>query len=123
MIGILCWVVELGRIEIAYETYVLSWYLVQPQTGHFVQVFHIFKYLGIHKDTYLGIKPTIYELLEPLTINRKIKQTNNMYPDTVKDFPQNYLPPIGYPIYVSYFVDSNHAGGKTTRSSKSDIIL
>ena len=49
MIGVLHWVVELGRIDIAYEIYVLSRYLVQSHTGHFVQMLHIFKYLGIQR--------------------------------------------------------------------------
>ena len=51
MIGIINWVIEMGRIDIAYEISVLSWYLSQPQTGHFVQALHIFKYLDINKNT------------------------------------------------------------------------
>ena len=47
LIGILRWLVKLGRIDIGYKVYVLSRYLVQPKTGHLNQVFHILNYLGI----------------------------------------------------------------------------
>ena len=62
MIGILRWAVELSRIYIAYEISVLRCYLVQPQTGHFLQALHIFKYLDIHKDSNLAFNPAISEL-------------------------------------------------------------
>ena len=41
MSGILSWVVELGRIDVSYEIFVLSQCLVQLCTGHFVQALHI----------------------------------------------------------------------------------
>ena len=43
LIGIMRWTVELGRIDISYEIYVLSRYLAQPWTGHLVQALYIFK--------------------------------------------------------------------------------
>ena len=43
IIRILKWTVALGRIDIAYEIYVLSRYFSQPRTGHLVQALHIFK--------------------------------------------------------------------------------
>ena len=88
MIGILCWVVEVGRIDIDHDISVLSLYLVQPRTGHFVQSLHIFKYLDIQKDIDLAFKYAISEFSEPLTIDIKIKHMNSMYPDTVGYLPQ-----------------------------------
>ena len=87
MIEIICWVFELGRINIAYEVSVLSLYLVQHQNGHLVQVLHIFKYLDIHKDINLAFNPAISEFSDPLTVNIKIKHMKKMYPDAVKNFP------------------------------------
>ena len=54
MIGILRWLVEVGRIKIAFEVSSLSSYLVYPRTEHFVQALHIFKYLDIHKKNELA---------------------------------------------------------------------
>ena len=55
--GIICWVVELGRIDIDYEVSILSSYLVQPRNGHIMQALHMFKYLDIQKDNYLTCNP------------------------------------------------------------------
>ena len=71
--GIICWVVELGRIDIDYEVSILSSYLVQPRNGHIMQALHMFKYLDIQKDNYLACNPSLSELSDPITTNRKIK--------------------------------------------------
>jgi hypothetical protein len=47
LIGVLRWIVELGRIDIAFEVSSLSKFLAGPRTGHLVQAIHIFKYLEI----------------------------------------------------------------------------
>ena len=47
----------------------------------------------------------------------------NIYPDTVKDFPPNYLPPRGNHIHVICFVYSAHAGDKITFCYQSGTIL
>ena len=48
LIGVLCWIIELGRIDITYEVSSLSKFLAKPQTGHIYQVLHIFKDLDMH---------------------------------------------------------------------------
>ena len=45
MIGVLRWIVELGRIDIQLEVSLLSQYLVQPRKGHLSQACNIFRYL------------------------------------------------------------------------------
>ena len=65
IIGILRWVVELGRIDIAFEVSLLSRYLVQPGTGHLVQALHIIKYLNIHFKNDLAFDPAIHEIEDP----------------------------------------------------------
>jgi len=45
LIGILHWIVELGRIDIMVAVLMLSSYSMQPRIGHLDQVFHIFGYL------------------------------------------------------------------------------
>ena len=50
LVGVLCWIIELGRLDIAYEVSCLSRYLAAPRTGHLVQVLHIFKYIELHSS-------------------------------------------------------------------------
>ena len=45
LIGVLCWMVELGRIDIGFEVSVMSQHMAHPRVGHLTQVLHIFKYL------------------------------------------------------------------------------
>ena len=49
MVGILRWAVELGQVNIYYETAILSHYLVCPRKGHLEALYHIFAYLKSHQ--------------------------------------------------------------------------
>ena len=66
LIGVLRWLVELGRIDTAFEVSVLSQHMTHPRTGHLVQALHIFKYLDVHKENMLSFDPTYLDLPEPL---------------------------------------------------------
>ena len=45
LIGMLCWVVELGRIDICLEVSMMSSYLALPREGHLKEVLHMFAHL------------------------------------------------------------------------------
>jgi hypothetical protein len=47
LIGILRWAVELGQIDIALETALMSQYSASPREGHIEAVYHIFAYLTL----------------------------------------------------------------------------
>ncbi len=49
LIGILCWTVELGQIDIHLSVALLEQYLAQPHNGYLDQVFHIFAYLKANR--------------------------------------------------------------------------
>ena len=53
LIGILRWIVELGRIDICLEVSMMSSHLAMPRKGHLDQVLHIFAYLCIYHNTEL----------------------------------------------------------------------
>ena len=57
MVGILRWAVELGRVDIYYETAILSHYLVCPRKGHLEALYHIFAYLKSHQSFNLVFDP------------------------------------------------------------------
>jgi hypothetical protein len=50
LIGILRWVVEIGRIDIYLEVSLLSQYQANPRLGHLEAIYHIFSYLKSHLD-------------------------------------------------------------------------
>ena len=45
LIGVLRWVVEIRRVDILYETSIMSTHLELPRVGHLEQLFHVFGYL------------------------------------------------------------------------------
>lgn len=46
LIGIIRWMIELGRVDILYEVSQLSKNLAEPRVGHLYQVIHIFHILS-----------------------------------------------------------------------------
>jgi hypothetical protein len=50
LIGILCWAVEIGRIDIFLKTSLLSQYQANPRFGQLEAAYHIFAYLKKHPD-------------------------------------------------------------------------
>ena len=50
LIGILQWIVELGRVDMNCEVSMMSSHLVMPREGHLAQVYHIFAYLKKHHN-------------------------------------------------------------------------
>ena len=62
LIGVLRWIVELGRIDIAYEVSSLSKFLARHRTGHIYQALHIFKYLEAHVNNNLSFDPLCHNI-------------------------------------------------------------
>ena len=62
VIGILRWICELGRIDILFETSILSQYLAQPRIGHLQQALNIFYYLKHHDRSWMVLDPTYLEV-------------------------------------------------------------
>ena len=58
LIGILQWIVELGRIDICLEVSMMSSHLAMPRKGHLDQVLHIFAYLRKYHSTELVYDPS-----------------------------------------------------------------
>ena len=65
LIGVLRWIVELGRIDIGYEVSVLSSFMCNPRTGHLQQALHIFKYLDIHSNNVIAFDPAYLDIPNP----------------------------------------------------------
>ena len=51
LIGVLIWIVELGKVDINVEASMLSSRLVMPREGHMKELLHVFTYLKKHMST------------------------------------------------------------------------
>lgn len=58
LIGVLCWIVELGRVDIGVEVSMMSSHLALPQVGHLQELYHIFAYLKAHANSEMVFDPT-----------------------------------------------------------------
>jgi hypothetical protein len=120
LIGILRWTVELGRIDIYTDVALLSSHLVEPQTGHLEQVFHIFCYLRAHLNSHLVFDPK-YVTWEDASF--KHYDWADFYRDAAEPLPPNAPEARGQPVQINAFVDANHAGNKVTRRSHTGILI
>ena len=127
LIGVLRWIVELGRIDINYEVAVLSQYLACPRRGHLIQAIHIFKYLDIHRESFLSFDPPYLDIEEPLDQDknptRKSINMKEFYPDAEEILPTNCPEPRGRPVQINCFVDADHASNVVTRRSQTGILI
>ena len=58
LIGVLRWIVELGRVDINFEASMLSSHLVVPREGHMKELLHVFVYLKKHLNTEMVFDPS-----------------------------------------------------------------
>ena len=58
LIGVLIWIVEIGRVDINTELSMLSSHLALPRSGHLDAVFHIFAYLKKKQNSEMVYDPT-----------------------------------------------------------------
>ena len=58
LIGVLRWIVELGRVDINTEVSMMSSHLALPRSGHLDEVFHIFAYLKKKHNSEMVYDPT-----------------------------------------------------------------
>ena len=58
LIGILCWMVKLGRVDIYTEVSMMSSCLAMPRRGHLDALFRVFAYLKKNHNTCMVFNPT-----------------------------------------------------------------
>lgn len=118
-IGILRWAVELGRIDIATEVSIMAGFSAAPRVGHLNAVFDIFAYLKRHTRSRIVFDP-IYPNLPQGT---EQPDWTDFYKDVKEQVPLDAPEPLGKPVEMTAFVDSDHAGDKVTRRSRTGVLI
>jgi hypothetical protein len=120
LIGILRWIVELGRIDIMVNVSILSSYSMAPRQGHLDRVFHIFGYLKQNKRATIVFDESHVEWDKS---SFEKQGWCDFYRDGKENIPSNMPIPRGNPVQINCFVDSDHVGNKATRQSQTGIII
>jgi len=111
-LGVLRWIVELGRIDIMTEVSMLSSHNAMPREGHLEGIYHIFSYLKGHENSKLVFDPAYPEIDD-----RRFKKDvdwQDFYPKATDELPPGMPEPLGLPVDISCFVDADHAGNLLT---------
>ena len=114
---------ELGRLDIYYETAVLSQYLASPREGHLEAVYHIFAYLKKHLKFSIVFDPREVALDESAFSHVSVSEWRDFYGDVAEELPSRMPKPKGNAVTITCFVDANHAGNLVTRRSQTGILL
>jgi hypothetical protein len=120
-IGILRWIVEIGRIDIITEVSLLASHLAMPRMGHLMQVWHIYAFLKQRHNGCLIFDPT-YPRID-LNDFKDGEDWKEAYGDVKEPRPSNAPKPRGRGVVVRVFVDSDHAGEALTRRSRTGYLI
>ena len=127
LVGILRWLVELGRVDINLEVSKLSSFLAGPRIGHLHQAFHIFKYLRNHENSWIPLDPckliVNWNGTDEQSPGTRREMMKKIYQDAEEDIPMNAPEPRGESVQVNCYVDADHAGDKVTRRSHTGILI
>ena len=122
LIGILRWMVELGRVDICLEVSMMSSHLALPREGHLEQVLHIFKYLEKYHNTEMVFDPADPEIDEG-AFERKDWASSEFGATLSEVLPGNMPQPRGMGFTMSAMVDADHAADTTSRKSRTGFLV
>ena len=127
LVGMLRWIIELGRVDILLETSLLSSYLACPRVGHLHQALHIFHYLKHHNNSWLPMDPQKLDIEwtgpAELSPENRRKAMKEIYREAKEEIPENMPEPRGESVQINLYVDADHAGNKITRRSHTGILI
>jgi hypothetical protein len=118
LIGILRWIVELGRVDICLEISMLSSHLVLPREGHLEQVFHIFAHLKKYHNTEVVYDPSDPVIDEAQFDAKDWASSEFGHLDRVEELRPNIPEPKGQGFVIRAKVDADHASDSVTRRSR-----
>ena len=117
--GVMRWMVEIGRIDIATEISQLSSFVAILRRGHLVNTLYVMSYLNIKHNsmfvlnrTYPGIEIDQFQTGHDWT---------PFYEGVEEALPPNAPKQLGKHVKFRMFVDSDHAGDKAVRRSRTGL--
>ena len=119
LIGILRWLVELGRIDICAEVSMMSSYNCMPRVTHLYAVLNIFSYLQANLDWKIVMDSAYNDHLPKLDK----RDWSEFYPFAEKKDPPDMPEALGRAVELTMFVDASHATNLVTRQSRTGVLI
>ena len=123
LIGILWWIVELGRIDICLEVLMMPSHLAMPRKGHLDQVLHIFTYLCKYHNTELVNDPSDPVVEHDVFEQRDWTSSEFGIVQGKDEIPPNMPEPRGQGFIMCAKVDADHASDTITRHSRMGFLV
>jgi hypothetical protein len=125
LMGILVWLVVIGRIDVAHATSSLSRFTACPRKGHLDRVLRVFGYLKKRPNRRIVVdsRDPIYRGGEDALSIDFTKELGTKYPDAVEEIDVNLPEALIDEMEITVFVDSDHAHDKVTRRSITGMII
>ena len=125
LIGILRWIVELGRAGICVEVLTMSSNIALPRKGHMEQVPHMFMYLKVNTNSEMVFDSSEVEF-DGADFPRQ-DCSYSIYTTYDCELKEELLPkmpkPRGNVMIMMVYIDSDHAGDTVTRSSRTGFFI
>lgn len=122
LIGVLRWIVELGRVDICLEVSMMSSHLVLPREGHLAQVFHIFAYLKKYHNTEMVFDPSDPVIDQDQFEPRDWSSSEFGHVEGKEELPPKMPEPRGRGFIMRAKVDADHASDTVTRRSRTGFL-
>ena len=121
LIGVLCWIVELGRADLVMEISALVSTMALPREGHICAVYQMFAFLKTRHNGVMVFDPTEPDIDE--TKFKKEDWSATPYGPCSEELPINAPEPLGIGFIMRAFVDSDHAGDMITHRSRTGFNI
>jgi hypothetical protein len=125
IIGMLNWVVTIGRLDVAFSTSSLSRFTACPREGHLDRSLHVFGYLKKRPNRRIVVdsRDPIFENCEDDFEIDYTVELESMYPDAFEEIDANLPEAMFDELAITAFVDSDHAHDKVTRRSVTGLLI
>ena len=123
LIGVLRWIVELGRVDICLECSLMSSHLALPRKGHLDNVLRIFSHLRSHHNAELVFDPSDPVIDESDFERRDWTSSEFGHVDGKEAISTEMPEPRGQGFIMRSKVDADHAADTTTRRSRTGFFV
>ena len=125
LIGMLNWVVTIGRFDVAHATMSLSRFSACPRKGHLERVLKVFGYLKRRPNRRIVVdsRSPDFSGFEEDFSKDYASILGEDYPEASEEVDCNLPKPLVDELDITVFVDSDHAHDKITRRSVTGLII